>query len=905
LAERQRLPDEIFDELVDLPASARRARLDELCGDDAPLRAELASLLTAWDDSGDFLSRPADLAAIVMAAAVAGEGDEAGPLPPGESPTGARDRSGQVIGGWHLRRLLGSGGMGDVWLATRDVEGAQQKVAVKIIRAAILTQDAMRRFRNECRLLAGLDHPGIARLIDGGVTDEGVPWLVVEHVEGRPLDTWCDEHAVDVRGRVRLLTQVCEAVRHLHRHSILHRDLKPANVLVDADGRPRLIDFGIARALDLADDDVEQTITGLERMTPAYASPEQLRGEPLSLASDVYALGVMAYRLLTGELPYAGRRRWELEREITATAPRRPSEAARLAPVAAQHLRGDLDTIVLAALRPEADRRYPSAEALREDLERYLDGRPVRARGDSFTYVAGKFARRHAAAVVLTVIAVAALTFAAVTGFTLYGRAETARREAVRQRATAEQVSGFLERLLAAVDPMSAGTRADITVRQALDEAATRLERELAAEPTVAAALHLTIGNAYVNLGLFDEGGRHLDAARDLYVSGRAEGVDGLAMVAVRQADLAIKQGRLAVVDSLMAPALTATTAPVRVGAQLNLSRLRTEQSRLAEAEEAARTAVTLADAPGLEPALAVQTRSQLGTVLYRQGRYAAAETLMVAAGRAAREAFGQTHVLTAEAAQNLGVVLTALGRPEEAVLAFREALAVYERLYPVGHPEFAVTLGNLAEAESASGRHHEALGNYERARGVIEGSLGRDHVNWALTTNGMAYCRWRLGEREAAVPLYHEAIKVMAAGLGDSHPWTAATRNNLARVRLELGHVDEAEALARQSLTDLESAFPAGHAYTARPLTLLAEIALGRGDLVGAGPLIARADTMTLASPAAGGDRVAVGLLTARRLRLTGHEAQADAMLDSLQALVAAAPRPSTDLLARITAAR
>ncbi|MBK6733904.1 MAG: serine/threonine protein kinase [bacterium] len=235
----------------------------------------------------------------------------------------------------------------------------------KIIRAAILTPDAMRRFRNECRLLAG-----------GGKGGR----LVVEHVEGRPLDAWCDEHAVDARGRVRLLMQVCEAVRHLHRHSILHRDLKPANVLVDADGRPRLIDFGIARALDLADDDVEQTITGLERMTPAYASPEQLRGEPLSLASDVYALGVMAYRLLTGELPYAGRRRWELEREITTTAPRRPSEAARLAPVAAQHLRGDLDTIVLAALRPEADRRYPSAEALaRTSNDTWTDDLSARA----------------------------------------------------------------------------------------------------------------------------------------------------------------------------------------------------------------------------------------------------------------------------------------------------------------------------------------------------------------------------------------------------------------------------------------------------------------------------------------------------------------------------------------------
>lgn len=882
LSEPHRTPDEIFDELVDLPASDRPARLAELCGADIPLQTELVSLLEAWDASGDFLEQPAELAAV-----------------------GPRDRSGQVIGGWHLQEMLGSGGMGDVWLATRDVEGARQKVAVKIIRAAILTPDAMRRFRNECRLLAGLDHPGIARLIDGGVTDEGVPWLVVEYVEGRPLDAWCDEHAVDVRGRVKLLMQVCEAVRHLHRHSVLHRDLKPANVLVDADGRPRLIDFGIARALDLADDDAEQTLTGMERMTPAYASPEQLRGDPLSLASDVYALGVMAYRLLTGELPHAGRKRWELEREITTTAPQRPSDVTRLAPVAAHQLRGDLDTIVLAALRAEAERRYPSAEALREDLARYLDGRPVLARGESFAYVAGKFVRRHAVPVALAGVAVLALAVAAISGFTLYGRAEAARQEAVRQRTTAERVNGFLEDLLAAVDPMTAGTRVDITVRQALDEAAARLERELTAEPAVAAALHTTIGNAYINLGLFAEGDRQLALAREHYATGTPRDPEGLAMVAVRQADSAIKQGRLAEVDSLLAPALLATSIPVRAGAQLDLSRLRTEQSRLDEAETAARTALSLADTPGLEPALPAQARSQLGSVLYRQGRYAAAETLMIDAARVARAALGDAHVLTAETMQNLGAVRTALGRPDEAVTAYAEALAIYEQIYPPDHPEFAVTLSNLADAESNLGRHADALAHYERARDVIAASLGPTHVNWGLTTNGMAYSRWRLGDRAAADTLYREAIAVMAAGLGESHPWTAVTRTNLARVRLESGHADEAEALARRSLDDLGSAFPGGHVYTARPLLLLAEIALDRDHPEEATPLLARADSLTAGTPPAGGDRVAIGLLNARHLRQSGHGARAAAVLDSLETLVLDVGRPAPDLLARIAAAR
>ncbi|MBE0565164.1 MAG: serine/threonine protein kinase, partial [Krumholzibacteria bacterium] len=845
MTDRPLPPDEIFNEVVDLAPAARAARLDELCGGDGALRAEVASLLAAWLASGDFLAHPADLGTAGLAADAV------------DAAAAVDSLAGQLVGGWRLHRLLGSGGMGDVWLADRDVAGAEQTVAVKIIRASILAPDAMRRFRNECRVLAGLDHPGIARLIEGGVTDAGVPYLVVEHVDGRPLDAWCDAHGLDARARVGLLIRVCEAVRHLHRHSVIHRDLKPANVLVDAEGRPRLIDFGIARALDAVEDEAELTLPGLERMTPAYASPEQLRGEPLSLASDVYSLGVLAYRVLTGRLPHAGRRRWELEREITTTAPRRPSDAATLAPVPSGQLRGDLDTIVLAALRTDPERRYPSAEALREDLERYLDGRPVLARGDSFGYVAGKFVRRHAAAVALALVAVLALAGAAVTGFTLYAQAEAARRDAVRDRTTAERVSGFLDGLLAAVDPMSSGARTDLTVRQTLDEAAARLERELDGEPDVAAALHLTIGNAYVNLGLFDQGDRHLQAARALYAGGVAAGPDRLAAVAVRQADLALKRGDLAAVDSLLVPAWVATPGPLQAGAYLNLSRLRAEQSRLDEAAAAAQEAVTQADGGrDPDPVLQIQSRAQLGTVFYRQGSYAAAESLMAEARRRSLDALGDAHALSAECAQNLGAVRTALGRPADAATAFTEALAIYERVYPPDHPEFAVTLNNLAETESAVGRHAEALGHYEQARGIVARSLGRDHVNWGLITNGAAFCRWRLGQHAAADTLYREAIGVMAAALDAGHPWTAVTRTNLARLCLERDRPGEAAALARQALGDLEAAFPAGHVYTARPLTVLAELALAAGDMTNAAALIARADTLTVAQPPGGADR-------------------------------------------------
>jgi serine/threonine-protein kinase len=675
--------------------------------------------------------------------------------------------------------------------------------------------------------------------------------------------------------------------------------------MVDEDGRVRLIDFGIARALDAADGDEELTIAGLELMTPAYASPEQLRGEPLSLASDVYALGVIAYRLLTGAMPHGGRRRQELARGIEASPPRRPSDAASLAPVPAGRLRGDLDAILLTALRAEPERRYPSVEALREDLARHLDGRPVLARGDTFAYVAGRFVRRHAAAVILAGVAVAALVGAAAGGLTLWQRSETARREAERQRATAERVRGLLAELLETADPAAAGARADLTVRQALDAAGARLARDLADEPQAAAALHLTIGNAYANLGLHEQGAGHLDAARALYAQGPAADPAGLALAAVRQCELALKRGDLAAADSLLAAALAVEEPATRAAAQLALSRLRTEQSRLDEAAAAATTAASLSAGAPDEPALRARVASQLGSVRYRQGRYAEAESLLQDAHRRAAATFGPEHVLTAEAQQDLGVALTALGRPQDAAAAFAGALAVYERLYPPGHPEFAVTLNNLAEAESAAGRHAAALGRFEQARAVIEANYGRAHAQWAVVVNGMAFSRWRLGQTVAADSLYLESVAALAGALGEHHPWTAVVRTNLARVRHELGRADEARDQAERARADLETAFPDGHVYAARPLVLLAELALARGDDADAASLLARADAQAAAAPPGGGDRVAIGILAARLERRAGRSRAAEAILDSLATLVAANPATAAELTARIAAAR
>ena len=379
---------------------------------------------------------------------------------------------GQLLGVYRLTRLLGDGGMGRVYLGEREGAAFAQQVAVKVILHGAFAGEAQRRFRNECQALSRLEHPHITRLIDGGATDQGLPYIVMEYVDGTPLDAYCREHDLAVPARLRLFREVCAAVEHAHRHSILHRDIKPANILVDRTGRVKLTDFGIARVLDAAEPGEAATLTRFAVMTPQYASPEQLGGEVLSTASDVYSLGLVLYQLLTGTLPFAEGTTSLRERErlIESTAPTRPSEMVRRpergSPPALnpRDLSGDLDAIVLMALRREPERRYASARHLADDIARHEAGLAVEARPDSLRYRLGKLVRRNAVAVVAAGVLFAVLAASTAVGFSLYGRSEVARREAVAARATAdaerrkaEHVSAALIGMVEAADPMLAG----------------------------------------------------------------------------------------------------------------------------------------------------------------------------------------------------------------------------------------------------------------------------------------------------------------------------------------------------------------------------------------------------------------------------------------------------------------
>ena len=389
--ERWKLAKEVLGTALDRPDKERAAWVAEACGGDAELRAEVESLLASHGEANGFLettARDAVLRSVI-------------PARP-EALAGAR------IGPYKVLSEIGRGGMGAVYLAERDDQEYRKRVAIKLVRGDVDSASMVRRFRQERQILAELDHPNIARLLDGGTTDEGVSYFVMEHVEGVPIDTYCEARGLSVDQRLELVRTVCSAVGDAHRKLVVHRDLKPGNILVTAEGTPKLLDFGIAKLLT-PQPGSEHTVTGTKLMTPEYASPEQWRGGSVTAASDIYALGVLLYRLLTGRGPYrvGSDLPHELGRAICEEDPAPPSSAA--APPMRHRLAGDLDAIVLKALRKEPERRYGSAEELSADIRRYREGLPVTARKDGRVYRAGRLLRKNKA------VAVTALTMAATT----------------------------------------------------------------------------------------------------------------------------------------------------------------------------------------------------------------------------------------------------------------------------------------------------------------------------------------------------------------------------------------------------------------------------------------------------------------------------------------------------------
>ena len=476
--------EEVFLAALDQPVETREKFVENACGGDDPLRQEVISMLRSHEETGNFLEIPAyqQNAELLV--------EQEGALKVGEQ-----------LGDYRILSLLGEGGMGEVYLAEDLSLG--RKVALKLVRPGFGGTNLVRQFQREERILAGLTHPNIARLYGGAVSPAGVPYFVMEYVEGERLDSYCDLRRLGLRERLALFRKICAAVSYAHQHLIIHRDLKPANIRVTADGEPKLLDFGIAKLLDTESAAApEQTVTITNAMTPDYASPEQLRGEAMTTATDVYSLGVILFELLTGTKPYQTKSRSisEISRAITDQEPTRPSTAVargqRPDVRGRKLLRGDVDNIVLTALRKEPARRYSSAGQFSEDIRRHLEGLPIVARKDTVGYRAIKFVGRNRVTVAAAALVVVAIVAALIVSL---WQAKQARA----QRDVAQRISSFLQNMLGSAAPQVKGI--EVKVSDLLEDASARARSELANEPGVMADVLMTLGRTYISLSLADK----------------------------------------------------------------------------------------------------------------------------------------------------------------------------------------------------------------------------------------------------------------------------------------------------------------------------------------------------------------------------------------------------------------
>ncbi|MEM9598840.1 MAG: serine/threonine-protein kinase, partial [Acidobacteriota bacterium] len=502
----------IFERAVDLEGEEQRRFLREACGDDSELRRAVEELIGADRRSGRFLDEPLELDDLSTM-----DGD-AGTDPPSADGGDADGISGDsLIGPYRLLRRLGRGGMGEVFLAVRADDAFRRRVVVKLVRRDRDDEDILRRSRAERQILAGLDHPHIARLYDGGTTEDRRPYFVMEYIEGVEIDDFCDQNRLSIDERLTLLRKVCAAVHYAHQNLVVHRDLKPSNILVTSDGEPKLLDFGIAKLLnpELGGDDLQQTATWLRLMTPQYASPEQVRGKHVTVTSDVYSLGVLLYKLLSGRLPssFGGCSPREIERLLTETEPPKPSavvvsdpappraletaiqdtapalasaEVARFRGVGPKELRrllkGDLDSITAKALRASPQRRYASAEQLAEDLRRFQEGRPVAARAGTLRYRAGKLLRRRRGTIAASALLVAML------GGTLWSQSEQAEALAA-ERDQKQMVLSLLIEALRVADPYVHAGGDQLTIAEALERSRELLHQRLLDQPVLRAEM--------------------------------------------------------------------------------------------------------------------------------------------------------------------------------------------------------------------------------------------------------------------------------------------------------------------------------------------------------------------------------------------------------------------------------
>ncbi len=805
----------LFHEALHLPAEQREPFIARMVGNDPELAGELRTML---DADGDHSLLDAGLGAVA--------GQFLAPRDDGIP--------GDAFGPYRLESVLGEGGMGVVYLATRaDIGG---RAAIKILRDAWLSPARRERFAEEQRTLAQLTHPGIARLYDAGVLADGTPWFAMEHVEGETIAEWCRRRQPSLADRLRLFRSICEAVQDAHRHAIIHRDLKPSNVLVTQDGGIKLLDFGIAKHIEESGDAAERTRTGLRAMTPAYAAPEQVTGRQVGLHTDVYSLGVMLYELLTGRLPFelAGRTPSEAVRIVAEHEAVRPSAVARaVASRAGNRTAGasraawaDLDVLCLTAMHRDPERRYPSAEALIRDVDHYLAGEPLEARPDSFGYRAGKFIGRHRGVVTAASLAVAALSALSAVYTTGLARA---RDTAVSEARRTQRIQQFTLSLFRGGDDATEpaeSLRVVTLVDRGLEEA-----RMLDGEPAVQAELFQTLGGLYQQLGDLPRADSLLSLAlsrRQSLPGSEADAARSLVTLGLLRAD----QARLVEAESLVRAGQRLTERytklgdPARIRTAAALGRVLQDKGDYEAAIAVLKEVATL-DSAGSEAASYAASLSALASAHFYAGHYAEADSLNLLVLAMRRRLYGARHPAVAEDLVNLGATQFERGNYAAAERYYREALAITEGWSGPEHPRTAAQLTMLARALVYQQRTAEAVPLLQRALAIRERVFGPRHPQVASTLNDLGAAALQEERPREAEGYFRRIVAIYQKTYQGRHWLIGTAQSNLASSLAVQGDLPGAETLYREALAEFSASQGPTHTNTG-----IAHVKLGRALL-------------------------------------------------------------------------
>jgi serine/threonine protein kinase/tetratricopeptide (TPR) repeat protein len=785
----------LFHEAADMPASEQRVFLETHCGGDAGLLSEVLILLEEDARGGSLLDGDvAEVASQIF----------------NDSPSGSTPF--KEFGPYRIKQALGEGGMGVVYLAEREDLGNQ--VAIKILRDAWVSPARRERFNAEQRTLAQLNHPSIARLYDADTSPDGTPFFVMEFVEGVPLTDFCKTQRCSIAQRLRLFRAVCEAVLYAHQHAVIHRDLKPSNILVKGDGSIRLLDFGIAKHLENLGELVDQTITGLRLMTPAYAAPEQIRGEQVGIQSDVYSLGVVLYELLAGQLPFNLTKCTpsQAEKVLTEQEAEKPSQVAGKAAAAAEaNGRGvsasraawaDLDVLCLTAMHKDPQRRYQSVEALIRDVNHYLDGEPLEARADTWRYTLGKFVRRH-----WRLVSAAAVVFALVVGLVIFYtvRLTRARNAALMQAARTQRIQRFMLNLFQGGDP-AAGPADDLRVVTLLDRGVQEA-RSLDAEPAVQAELYETLGGIYQKLGKLEQADSLMESAlakrEALYGPDSTETAKGLlALGSLRDAEARYGDAERLIRQALEQDRrLLPANDPAVAKAMLALGGVLEDRGAYDQSIAILEQTVQLYSAPGAESVELADSSYELANAHFYAGHYEKSEEINERALAMYKQIYGERHPRIAEILINLGAIQLDTGHYAAAEQYDRQALDIVQGWYGKDNPETATDLTILARSLVYQKRFDEASDLLQQSLAIKERTLGKVHPSVASTLNELGSVALQEGKYDAAEQYFTRMGDIYRTEYGEQHYLYATALSNLASVYTAQQQWSRAEKLYRQAI--------------------------------------------------------------------------------------------------------